>query len=74
MKIFLALNARKALEQREICDATRNKKSEEDDNTARNLDEPQNSIGLNIVNIDLSDLLVMPLDPLTQVMVLPIDF
>ena len=84
MKIFLALNARKALEQREICDATRNKKSEEDDNTARNLDEPQNSIGLNIVNmdlnsVDLSDLLVMPLDPLpldplTQAIVLPIDF
>ena len=57
---------------------------EEEENTARNIDEPQNSIGLNIVNMDLnsgdlSDLLVMPLDPLpldplTQVIVLPIDF
>ena len=42
---------------------------EEEENTARNLDEPQNSIGLNIVNmdlnsVDLSDLLVMPFDPL----------
>ena len=45
------------------------KASEEDENTARNLDEPQNSIGLNIVNmelnsVDLTDLLVMPFDPL----------
>ena len=46
---------------------TVHKASEGEENTARNLDEPQNS--LNIVNmdlnsVDLSDLLVMPLDPL----------
>ena len=56
---------------------TVHKASEGEENTARNLDEPQNS--LNIVNmdlnsVDLSDLLVMPLDPLTQAIVLPIDF
>ena len=42
-------------------------KASEEENTARNLDEPQNSLGLNMVNmdlnsVDLSDLLVMPFD------------
>ena len=58
---------------------TVHKASEDEENTARNLEEPQNSIGLNMINmdlnsVDLSDLLVMPLDPLAQAMVLPIDF
>ena len=63
---------------------TVHKASEDEENAAKNLEEPQNNIGLNIVNmdlnsVDLSDLLVMPLDPLpldplTQAMVLPIDF
>ena len=44
-------------------------KASEEENTARNLYEPQNSLGLNMVNmdlnsVDLSDLLVMPFDPL----------
>ena len=64
--------------------AKRNLLRQEEENTARNLDEPQNSLGLNMANmdlnsVDLSDLLVMPLDPLpldplTQAIVLPIDF
>ena len=42
-------------------------KASEEENTARNLYEPQNSLGLNMVNtdlnsVDLSDLLVMPFD------------
>ena len=58
---------------------TVHKASEDEENAAKNLEEPQNNIGLNIVNmdlnsVDLSDLLVMPLDPLAQAMVLPIDF
>ena len=63
---------------------TVHKASEDEENAAKNLEEPQNNIGLNIVNmdlnsVDLSDLLVMPLDPLpldplTQAIVLPIDF